>query len=88
MHPLVGQFLKTSLRGIKRHMGLLERFGRYPARNELLGRVSTPEEVEFLESTRSGLALVGGLRWGSGSGQRLTKSGLRSPAPGMGLPDP
>lgn len=31
-----------------KHQHLLERFGRYPHRNELLGRESTPEEVAFL----------------------------------------
>jgi uncharacterized protein (DUF924 family) len=32
-----------------RHKAVVERFGRYPHRNELLGRVSTPEELEFLK---------------------------------------
>lgn len=31
-----------------RHMEIVERFGRFPHRNELLGRASTPEEAEFL----------------------------------------
>jgi len=31
-----------------RHKAIVDRFGRYPHRNELLGRESTPEEVEFL----------------------------------------
>jgi uncharacterized protein (DUF924 family) len=29
---------------------LMERFGRYPHRNEVLGRISTPEEPEYLRS--------------------------------------
>ena len=31
-----------------RHKAIIERFGRYPHRNEVLGRQSTSEEVEFL----------------------------------------
>jgi len=30
------------------HKNIIERFGRYPHRNAILGRVSTPEEIEFL----------------------------------------
>ncbi len=30
------------------HAGIVLRFGRYPHRNEILGRTSTPEEVAFL----------------------------------------
>jgi uncharacterized protein (DUF924 family) len=32
------------------HRDLLRRFGRYPRRNEVLGRVSTPEEAEYCAS--------------------------------------
>lgn len=32
----------------KRHAVIVERFGRFPHRNAILGRESTPEEVEFL----------------------------------------
>ena len=31
----------------KRHKVIIDRFGRYPHRNTILGRVSTPEETEF-----------------------------------------
>ena len=31
-----------------RHKAIIDRFGRYPHRNEALGRRSTPEETEFL----------------------------------------
>ena len=30
------------------HKEIIDRFGRYPHRNEILGRTSTPEEAEFL----------------------------------------
>lgn len=32
----------------RRHHEIIERFGRYPHRNELLGRATTPEEAQFL----------------------------------------
>ena len=31
------------------HADIVRRFGRFPHRNEMLGRVSTPEEAQFLE---------------------------------------
>lgn len=31
-----------------KHLAIIERFGRYPHRNEILGRVSTDEEIDFL----------------------------------------
>jgi uncharacterized protein (DUF924 family) len=34
----------------KAHVACLERFGRYPRRNAVLGRVSTPEEAEYIAS--------------------------------------
>jgi len=36
-----------------RHHGVIARFGRYPHRNEVLGRESTPEEIEFLRQPGS-----------------------------------
>jgi len=32
-----------------KHKAIVERFGRYPHRNEILGRASTPDEIEFLK---------------------------------------
>lgn len=37
----------------QRHRRIIERFGRYPHRNALLGRESTPEEVAFLDQPGS-----------------------------------
>ena len=37
-----------------RHKTIIERFGRYPHRNEVLGRHSSAEEVEFLKQPGSG----------------------------------
>ncbi len=36
-----------------RHLEIIERFGRFPHRNEILGRATTPEEAEFLRSPDS-----------------------------------
>lgn len=37
----------------RRHHDIIARFGRFPHRNALLGRISTPEELEFLEQPGS-----------------------------------
>ncbi len=36
-----------------RHFQIVERFGRFPHRNEILGRRTTPEETEFLREPDS-----------------------------------
>ena len=36
-----------------RHLEIIERFGRFPHRNQILGRESTPEEQEFLKQPGS-----------------------------------
>ncbi|MBV9889432.1 MAG: DUF924 domain-containing protein [Rhizobacter sp.] len=36
-----------------RHRAVIERFGRFPHRNAILGRVSTAEEIEFLRKPGS-----------------------------------
>ena len=36
-----------------KHKAIIDRFGRYPQRNELLGRESTAEELEFLSQPGS-----------------------------------
>ena len=37
----------------RRHQAVIERFGRYPHRNAVLGRSSTPEELAFLSEPGS-----------------------------------
>lgn len=37
-----------------RHRGVIARFGRFPHRNAILGRASTPEELAFLSRPGSG----------------------------------
>lgn len=55
MAPLAG-FRETddALRYATAHRDIIRRFGRFPHRNRLLGRASTPEEVEFLKQPGSG----------------------------------
>jgi uncharacterized protein (DUF924 family) len=36
-----------------KHKQIIDRFGRYPHRNAILGRSSTPEELEFLQQPNS-----------------------------------
>jgi uncharacterized protein (DUF924 family) len=37
-----------------KHKEIIERFGRYPHRNDIFGRESTAEEIEFLQQPGSG----------------------------------
>jgi uncharacterized protein (DUF924 family) len=37
----------------EKHLAIVERFGRFPHRNAILGRQSTPEEAEFLKTEGS-----------------------------------
>ena len=45
--------LAAPLEWAQKHADVIARFGRYPHRNVLLGRVSTPEELAFLETPGS-----------------------------------
>lgn len=45
--------LEGSLDFERKHKAIIDRFGRYPHRNSILGRISTPEEVEFLKGPGS-----------------------------------
>jgi len=38
----------------RQHKAIIDRFGRYPHRNDVLGRRSTPDELAFLETPGSG----------------------------------
>jgi len=37
----------------QRHRDIIARFGRFPHRNKILGRPSTPEEIKFLKQPGS-----------------------------------
>ncbi len=45
--------LDDNLRSALRHRQFIERFGRFPHRNAILGRTSTQEELEFLQQPGS-----------------------------------
>lgn len=38
------------LKSARRHRDIIARFGRFPHRNAVLGRVSTPAEIAFLRN--------------------------------------
>lgn len=42
--------LEHNLRFAKHHLGIVEKFGRFPHRNAILGRENTPEEITYLLS--------------------------------------
>jgi uncharacterized protein (DUF924 family) len=39
----------------REHLDTIKRFGRFPHRNEILGRTSTQEELEFLRAPGSSI---------------------------------
>ncbi len=45
--------VKLNLDYAEKHHRIIERFGRFPHRNEILGRISTPEEIAFLKEPGS-----------------------------------
>ena len=50
MRPLGAEQYDYALR----HLKIIQRFGRFPHRNAILGRASTAEEIEFLKQPGSG----------------------------------
>lgn len=46
--PKLKKALKSAFNYAEKHAAIVFRFGRYPHRNAILGRKSTPEEEEFL----------------------------------------
>ncbi len=51
-HP--GPDTASALDYAHRHRGVIARFGRFPHRNPILGRASTPEEQEYLSQPGAG----------------------------------
>lgn len=49
----LGRSLEQSLWFADRHLEIVERFGRFPHRNEILGRETTEEERRFLQEPNS-----------------------------------
>lgn len=50
--PPLAESAAAYLRYAEAHRAVVARFGRFPHRNEVLGRATTPEEAEFLEDGR------------------------------------
>ena len=51
--PALSEMLSSNRDYAQRHYAIIERFGRYPHRNSILGRESTAEEIEFLKQPGS-----------------------------------
>ena len=51
--PELREVLRNSREYAEKHAEIVARFGRYPHRNEILGRESTEEEIKFLEEPGS-----------------------------------
>lgn len=51
--PALRQGSEQSLEYAKQHRDIVHRFGRFPHRNEILGRPTTAEEAEFLKTPGS-----------------------------------
>lgn len=48
--PALRPAIAENLRFAEEHRDIIVRFGRFPHRNQVLGRDSTPEEIAFLET--------------------------------------
>lgn len=51
--PSVRMAFDVNLDFAEQHKAIIDRFGRYPHRNEILGRESTPAEIAFLKEPGS-----------------------------------
>lgn len=51
--PELHSYFEGNLRYAQQHRDLIARFGRFPHRNEILGRESSPAELEYLSSERA-----------------------------------
>ncbi|KAH7372095.1 hypothetical protein BKA64DRAFT_262740 [Cadophora sp. MPI-SDFR-AT-0126] len=52
--PELQELILKSLHYSERHRDCILKFGRFPSRNEILGRTSTPEEIAYLKEHPSG----------------------------------
>ena len=48
------EFLAGTLDYAHRHRDVIVRYGRFPHRNAILGRTSTPEELQYLSQPGAG----------------------------------
>lgn len=52
-HEALAPVLDLVVGATRKHLEIIERFGRFPHRNAALGRATTPEEAEFLSQPGS-----------------------------------
>ena len=45
--------LDNNIRYAKHHRNIIERYGRFPHRNDILGRTNTAKELEYLTSPQA-----------------------------------
>ena len=45
-----GEYFTKLIKSAQEHDATIQRFGRYPHRNEILNRESTPEEIDYLKN--------------------------------------
>jgi uncharacterized protein (DUF924 family) len=63
--PLLLQFLSLGIEQSHKYRDIIARFGRFPHRNAILGRASTPEELQFLRDLGDKMAPSGAAKlWG------------------------
>ena len=67
-----------ALEWAQKHADVIFRFGRYPHRNAILGRASTPEEIAFLRAAR--IAVLNGTHWPRSRSRSRCSSPSRSSA--------
>jgi len=51
--PALQRFMAEGVKSAEQHREIIQRFGRFPHRNRVLGRPTTPEEFEFLRTSDS-----------------------------------
>jgi uncharacterized protein (DUF924 family) len=49
--PSIAAIISRSKMYAEKHYLIIERFGRFPHRNRIIGRSSTPEELKFLKES-------------------------------------
>jgi uncharacterized protein (DUF924 family) len=49
----IASYATDAVKYARMHAAIIERFGRFPHRNQILGRESTSEELEFLKQPGS-----------------------------------
>jgi uncharacterized protein (DUF924 family) len=52
--PVNAQYIGMGIQATRDHLTLLKQFKRYPYRNAVLGRESTPQELVYLSGIKGG----------------------------------